>query len=117
MHDGNGAIPLLLLFTEMSPSECGDVIESGFAIVLGYFPRRPYKSTLLQTHQAGVQRSHIQTDSAGGYLFEAGGDRIPVQRPQSIQGLQDHQVERSLQYVALGLASIRHANDSGPSPI
>ena len=48
---------------------------------------------------------------AAGHLLEARGNGVAVQRPERIQRLKDHQVERALQHVGFGSSGlIRHAN-------
>src|SRR4030095_2740487 len=53
----------------------------------------------------------VELQRAGGHLLEPGGDRVAVLRPERLERLQDHQIERALQHVCFAVVSIRHANE------
>ena len=110
MHDGRHAIPLGLLGRKLPPSSGSDCIESGLPVVVGETPVGPHKAALLQAHEPRVQRAHIESERTARDLLEARGDRVAVQRAERGDSLQDHEIERTLEDVSLGLLSVRHTN-------
>ena len=71
-------------------------IKAGPAVVFRGTPVRRNRSLLLQPQQDGIQRALVDRKQVAADLLDASRHAIPVQRPQHIEGLQDHQGERSL---------------------
>ena len=57
---------------------------------------------MLQTDERGVDGSLVEEDFVARDLLDAAGDAVAVLRPHGGEGLQDHEVEGSLEEVNLG---------------
>ena len=58
---------------------------------------------MLQLEQQGIKRALIHIQKISADLLDASGDTLAVLRSQDIEGLEDHQRQRTLQDVRLFL--------------
>ena len=91
-------------------------VEPGAPVLLRRAPLRPDEAALLQPHQAGIERAHVEDECAVGNLLEPGGDRVAVRRAERDQRPQHHQVERAAQDFRPLRVSIRHSNKAYRKP-
>ena len=56
---------------------------------------------MLKLEQQGIERALVEGQNVSADLLNASGDAVAVQRAQNIEGFEDHQRKRSLQYVRL----------------
>src|SRR5215204_2194419 len=110
LHDRSHAIPGLLLSGQLAPASRRQRVEPRLAIGVSGAPVPLHEPALLEPHQTGIQRAHVETQRSARHLLEPRCDRVPVLRAHRVQGLQYHQVERTLQHIGLGRLSISHAN-------
>src|SRR6202044_1966265 len=61
------------------------------------------RAFMLKLEQQGIKRALVDRQKVSADLLDAPGDSPAVLRPQDIEGLEDHQRERSLQDVRLFL--------------
>jgi hypothetical protein len=54
---------------------------------------------MLQLEQQGIKRALIESQNVSADLLDSAGNPVAVLRPKDVQCLEDHQRERSLQYV------------------
>src|SRR5215470_5716126 len=96
-HVGN-PLPVLCFHLQLFLPALGDRIKLRFAVVLRSSPLGPNPSLLLQPQQRGVHCALIQLKNVAAHLLDAPRHAETVQRPQRVQRLQNHQVQRSLQH-------------------
>src|SRR6516225_5054113 len=96
-HVGN-PLPLLCFHLQMFLPALGDRIKLRLAVVLRSSPLGRNPCLLLQPQQRGVHRHLIQLKNVAAHLLDAPRNAEAVQRPQRVQRLQNHQVQRSLQH-------------------
>src|SRR2546428_131477 len=68
------------------------------------------ESTLLEAHQSGIKRAHVEPMGATGNLLESSGNCVAVQGSQHIQRVEDHEIQSSLQDVGFRRLFVRHTN-------
>ena len=79
----------------------GKAIEAGAAIVFRGTPLRGNRAFILQLQQQGIKGALVDSQNISADLFNASSDAVAVLRAQNIEGFEDHQCKRSLQYVRL----------------
>src|SRR5262245_13001019 len=110
LDDRRELIPRGLLHRELTPTGGGDAVEASAAAGLGDAPFPTHEATLLEPHEGGVERPHVELKGAARGLLESRGNRVPMERAERGDRLQHHQIERALQHVGPWSLSIRHAN-------
>src|SRR5688500_4664834 len=71
----------------------------GAPVVLGLAPRGGDEPFLLELEQRGVERPVVERETIPARLLDPSGDAVAVQRPEDVEGGQDHQGERALLHV------------------
>src|SRR5215469_16667536 len=98
-HDAGDLLPILGFFVELPATRRGDGVELCLAIVVGDTPTRLDPAALLEPEQRGVDGALVHLEEIAADLFEPPGDPEAVQRPEDIEGFEDHEIERSLEYL------------------
>src|SRR5207244_11841259 len=65
VHDGHHAIPFRFLGHESTASNCGDVVEASFSVVVGNAPFATQQTAFIEPHQNRIQDPHVYLDGAG----------------------------------------------------
>ena len=96
-----------------------DRVEPGPAVVLRNTPAGVDPAPLLKPQQGGVYGALVQTQYILAHLLNAARDPEPMLRAQRMKGLQNHQVERALQFLRLVSAhshSFGHCKEGSTAP-
>ena len=102
------AAPVGALLPELPAPSLGNGIELRTSIRLGRTPLRANPASLLEAHEGRVDRSLIQEDMVAAALFDSACNAVSMLRPDRVEGLEDHEVQGSLQQIQL-VASHRSA--------
>src|SRR5262249_12662773 len=98
VDDAGDLLPALLLTRQATASRASDRVETSLAIAVGDAPRRADPAALAEPKQGGVHGALVETQHAVADLFETAGNAESVKRTEGLQRLEDHQIERPLQY-------------------
>src|SRR5712692_8981685 len=97
-HAGD-ALPTLSLPSQLFPASLRDRVELRLAVAFRGAPLRRNPALLHQAQQRVVDGAFVQPQSIVANLLEATRDSISVQRPERVEGLEHHQVQRALQHL------------------
>src|SRR6185437_4493134 len=92
-------LPVLRLPLQLPGASCSDRVEPRPPIVLARPPLRRNPSLLLKPEQCRVDSPLIQVQNAVAHLLDPPRNPKSVQWSHGIKRLQNHQVQRSLQYL------------------
>src|SRR5207249_2057211 len=96
-HHAGDALPIFRFVTELFAASLSDRIKLRLAIVLRRAPGSQYPASLERPNEGSVNRSLIELQHFLADLFNAAGDSVAVQRSNSSEGLEHHQIEGALQ--------------------
>ena len=102
IHHAGEALPVAGVGGKLASAGFGDGVELGLAVVAGGAPRGTDPAALFEANQGGVDGALIEQDLVAADLLNAPCDAVAVQRTHGGEGLQDHQVESSLQEIEFG---------------
>src|ERR1700721_694420 len=106
VHYAGHTFPVLGLALQLFRALPGNRVEPCLPVVLARSPLRGDPSLLLQPQQRRVYRSFVQIEDTVAYLLDPPGNSESVQRPQRVERLQHHQVQRSLQHFRFAFAHL-----------
>ena len=95
-EDRGSLLPVLRLFFELFPSDPGELVELGLAVVLRRAPFGGDRALLFEFQQGGIERPVIEGDQFAAGLFDAPRDAVTVLRAHGFEGLQNHQRQCAL---------------------
>src|SRR5262245_32639770 len=95
-HYSGNALPIMDLSGELLLAGARDRVELGLAVILRTSPPGRYPALLLQPEQRSIDSTLIDGQEVVADLLDAAGDAVAVLRPQSLEGLEDHQIECAL---------------------
>src|ERR1700730_5810649 len=101
--DGCGLFPTSGLGLQLSAPVACQSIEARLSVVLGSAPCGSDGTFLLQLQQRRVQLALVELEKIPADLLDPPRDRVAMQRPQNIQGLEHHQRQRALSNVWFSL--------------
>src|SRR5205085_879483 len=101
-HDVRHAQPLGALGSKLLPALGRQIVEPGAAVGSGLRPFGRDPALSLQSREPRIESAHVELNGAARYLFDAGGDGVPVLRSEDGERLKNHEVERSLQDLGAG---------------
>ena len=96
-NDAGKAMPAFDFELKSLPTSFRNRIEPGLAIVFRGAPIGAQPALLSEAKQRGVDSSFVELQYIVADLFNAARDGVAMQGAQSIDGLEDHQVERTLE--------------------
>ena len=94
-------MPFARLARQLLAPRGGERVVLRAAVVLGLAPFRLDEPFLLQLEQRGVERAVVEREAVLARLLDAARDAVAVQRPEHLEGLEDHQGEGALLHVQL----------------
>src|SRR5262249_54079990 len=94
---------------ELLLSGAGERIVLRATVALGDSPPGADPAALLESEESGVERSLVHPQHLVGDLLESSGNPVAVQRSQSLQRLEHHEVQGSLEHFGL-VVSVGHAS-------
>ena len=97
-HAGN-ALPVFGFEVELLLAETGDGVEAGLAIVVGGAPLGFDPALLLEAEKGSVDGAFVELKNVFTELLDAAGDSEAMEWAHGMESLEDHEVQRSLQYV------------------
>ncbi len=83
--------PSCALLVELSAACSGELVELGFAVVLGYAPLGGDGAFLLEFEEGWVEGSVVEREDVSAGLLDAAGDAVAVEWTHGFEGLEDHQ--------------------------
>ena len=78
VDDARHPVPRVFFPGELTPPCRRDGVKSGLAIGLRSAPLPAEQATLLQPHQCGIQRAHIELQRAARHLLKTRGNGVAV---------------------------------------
>ena len=103
-HHVRQSLPVGGVFLKLLAAAAGDGVELGLAIVVGGAPFGVDPSALLEADEGGVDGALVEQDLVSAGLLNAAGNAVAVLSAHGGEGLQDHQVQGTLQEIEFGLA-------------
>src|SRR5262249_33199045 len=95
-ENGRSLLPIARLLFEPPAAGAGQLIETGFAVVLGNAPRGGDVSVLFELEQSRVERAVIDREKVAAGLFDSARNPIAVEWTHGMKSLEDHQRESAL---------------------
>src|SRR5437016_1855498 len=91
-------LPILSFHGKLLLASPGNGVKLGLAVIVGRSPLRRDPALLQQPQQRRVHRTLVQLQHIAANLLDPPSNPETMLRPQRLQRLQNHQVERPLQY-------------------
>ncbi len=103
-HDGGQAVPVGGVPFELPAAGAGDGVELGRTVILAGAPLGGDPPALLEADEGGIDGALVEEDLVAAGLLDAASDAVAVLRAHGDKGLEDHEIEGSLEEVELRLS-------------
>jgi len=98
--EASHAVPLVAFGAELFSTSGGELVELGFAIVVGLAPLAGDPALVFEAVEGGVEGALLDFELAAGDLLDAEQDSVAVEGAEG-DGFEDEHVEGSLEEVDL----------------
>jgi len=116
--DGGGLLPVLSFGLEGSSAGLGEAVKAGTAIVVGGAPLGFDGAFLFELQKDRIKSALVDGQEIATDLLDAAGEAVAVERPEDVEGFEDHQGESALEDVGFFVGrrhlGIQQKDDTGP---